>query len=220
MHSVNFSFNLKLSIQKHKYSLPHFPSNQTNIKADTTDTERERERERERLKHKSYQTCKSWMKQRLSKFFIEILKYIEQDAILVFQNHFLEKQTDCKGRERVVTWWTRKERSDWTSRRGRAIHLLLLLLLPLPYTDPLLSLKIWDPSSYPRVSRTFHHYFIVEVWDAVAASSRHGDWAMVWESFWILGRERSEEGESFLFVWVAERQREELTFTANPGWTC
>ena len=42
MHSVNFSFNLKLSIQKHKYSLPHFPSNQTNTKA-----ERERERERE-----------------------------------------------------------------------------------------------------------------------------------------------------------------------------
>ena len=42
MHSVNFSFNLKLSIQKHKYSLPHFPSNQTNTKADT-DTERERE---------------------------------------------------------------------------------------------------------------------------------------------------------------------------------
>ena len=47
MHSVNFSFNLKLSIQKHKYSLPHFPSNQTNTKADT-DTEREREREREK----------------------------------------------------------------------------------------------------------------------------------------------------------------------------
>ena len=44
MHSVNFSFNLKLSIQKHKYSLPHFLSNQTNTKADT-DTERERERE-------------------------------------------------------------------------------------------------------------------------------------------------------------------------------
>ena len=110
MHSVNFSFNLKLSIQKHKYSLPHFPSNQTNTKA-------ERERERERLKHKSYQTCKSRMKQRLSKFFIEIVKYTELDAILVFRNHFLVKQTDCKGRERVVTWWTRKERSDWTSRR-------------------------------------------------------------------------------------------------------
>ena len=47
MHSVNFSFNLKLSIQKHKYSLPHFSSNQTNTKADTN-TERERERERER----------------------------------------------------------------------------------------------------------------------------------------------------------------------------
>ena len=108
MHSVNFSFNLKLSIQKHKYSLPHFPSNQTNTKA---------ERERERLKHKSYQTCKSRMKQRLSKFFIEIVKYTELDAILVFRNHFLVKQTDCKGRERVVTWWTRKERSDWTSRR-------------------------------------------------------------------------------------------------------
>ena len=46
MQSVNFYFNLKLSIQKHKYSLPHFPSNQTNTKADT-DTERERERERE-----------------------------------------------------------------------------------------------------------------------------------------------------------------------------
>ena len=42
MHSVNFSFNLKLSIQKHKYSLSHFPSNQTNIKSDTN---RERERE-------------------------------------------------------------------------------------------------------------------------------------------------------------------------------
>ena len=42
MHSVNFSFNLKLSIQKHKYSLPHFPSNQTNTKVDT-DMERERE---------------------------------------------------------------------------------------------------------------------------------------------------------------------------------
>ena len=79
--------------------------------------ERERERERERLKHKSYQTCKSRMKQRLSKFFIEIVKYTELDAILVFRNHFLVKQTDCKGRERVVTWWTRKERSDWTSRR-------------------------------------------------------------------------------------------------------
>ena len=108
MQSVNFSFNLKLSIQKHKYSLPHFPSNQTNTKA---------ERERERLKHKSYQTCKSRMKQRLSKFFIEIVKYTELDAILVFRNHFLVKQTDCKGRERVVTWWTRKERSDWMSRR-------------------------------------------------------------------------------------------------------
>ena len=116
MHSVNFSFNLKLSIQKHKYSLPHFPSNQTNTKADT-DRERERERERERLKHKSDQTGKSRMKQRLSKFFIEIVKYIEQDAILVFRNHFLEKQTDRKERERVVTWWTREERSDWTSRR-------------------------------------------------------------------------------------------------------
>ena len=46
MHSINFSFNLKLSIQKHKYSLPHFPSNQTNTKANT-DKERERERERE-----------------------------------------------------------------------------------------------------------------------------------------------------------------------------
>ena len=45
MHSINFSFNLKLSIQKHKYSLPHFPSNQTNTKANT---HRERERERER----------------------------------------------------------------------------------------------------------------------------------------------------------------------------
>ena len=110
MHSINFSFNLKLSIQKHKYSLPHFPSNQTNTKANT-------ERERERLKHKSYQTCKSRMKQRLSKFFIEIAKYTEQDAILVFRNHFLEKQTDHKGKERVVTWWTSEERSDWTSRR-------------------------------------------------------------------------------------------------------
>ena len=114
MHSVNFSFNLKLSIQKHKYSPPHFLSNQTNTKADT-DTERERERER--LKHKSYQTCKSRMKQRQRKFFIEIVKYTEQDAILVFQNHFLEKQTDRKGRERVVTWWMREERSDWTSKR-------------------------------------------------------------------------------------------------------
>ena len=36
--------NLKLSIQKHKYSLPHFLSNQTNTKADT-DTQRERERD-------------------------------------------------------------------------------------------------------------------------------------------------------------------------------
>ena len=120
MHSVNFSFNLKLSIQKHKYSFPHFPSNQTNTKADTErerERERERKRERERLKHKTYRTCKSWMKQRLSKFFIDIAKYTKQDAILVFRNHFLKKQTDRKGRERVVTWWTREERSDWTSRR-------------------------------------------------------------------------------------------------------
>ena len=159
------------------------------------------------------------MKQRLSRFFIEIVKYTEQDAILVFRNHFLEKQIDCKGREKEKLPDGR-ERKDWTrwAEGDRAIH--LLLLLPFPYTDPLLSLKIWDPSSYPRVLRTFHHYFIVEVWDAVAASCSHGDWAMVWESFWILGRERSEERESFLFVWVAGRQREELTFTANPSWTC
>ena len=82
MQSVNFYFNLKLSIQKHKYSLPHFPSNQTNTKA-ATDTERER------VKHKSDQTCKIRMKQRLRKIFIEILKYTEQDAILVIRNHFL-----------------------------------------------------------------------------------------------------------------------------------
>ena len=82
------------------------------------------------------------MKQRLSKFFIEIVKYTEQDAILVFQNHFLEKQTDRKGREREKLPDGR-ERKDRIGRveGGRAIH-LLLLLLPLPYTDPLLSLKI------------------------------------------------------------------------------
>ena len=27
---------------------------------------------------------------------------------------------------------------------------------------------------------------------------------MVWESFWIFGRERSEGRRSFLFFWVAE----------------
>ena len=32
--------------------------------------------------------------------------------------------------------------------------------------------------------------------------------------FWV---EKDLKKESFLFVWVVERQREELTFTANPG---
>ena len=83
---------MKLSIQKHKYSLPHFSSNQTNTKADT-DTEREREKERER--ETQAQILSNLQKPNETK--------TEQDAILVFQNHFLEKQTDLKGRERVVT---------------------------------------------------------------------------------------------------------------------
>ena len=32
--------------------------------------------------------------------------------------------------------------------------------------------------------------------------------------FWV---EKDLKKESFLFVWVVERQREELTFTANPS---
>ena len=50
---------------------------------------------------------------------------------------------------------------------------------------------------------------VVEVWDAVSASCSHGDWAMAWESFWILGRERSEERELFVFLgsWETRKKK-------------
>ena len=56
------------------------------------------------------------MKQRLSKIFIEVVKYIKQDVILVFEIIFSRNKQIVR-REIVVTWWMREERLDWTSRR-------------------------------------------------------------------------------------------------------
>ena len=87
MHSVSFSFNLKRSIQKHKYNLHTFWATKQRQKVNETKIEQNFH----------------W-------------GYIEQDAILVFEIIFSRNKQIIR-REIAVTWWMREERSDWTSRR-------------------------------------------------------------------------------------------------------
>ena len=112
MHSVNFSFNLKLSIQKHKYSLPHFPSNHTNTKADT---ERERERENQAQILSNLQKPNET---KIEQIFHRDCKIHRARCNPCFSKSFSRETNRSQGgRERVVTWWTREEKSDWMSRR-------------------------------------------------------------------------------------------------------
>ena len=87
MHIVSFSFNLKRSIQKHKYNLHTFWATKQRQKVNETKIEQNFH----------------W-------------GYIEQDAILIFEIIFSRNKQIVR-REIAVTWWMREERSDWTSKR-------------------------------------------------------------------------------------------------------